>query len=165
MKIEKVNVGYLKTNCYIISIDNNCLIIDPGDEYNKIKEVIKNKKVLGAIVTHYHFDHIGALNYFDKIYDYNNLNEGINKIDEFTFEVIHTPGHTKDSICIYFNEENIMFVGDFLFNNGIGRTDLGGSDLDMHNSLIKISRYQKDIKIYPGHGDMSILGKEVDKWL
>ena len=165
MNIDKVSVGYLKTNCYIISINNECLVIDPGDEYEKIKEVIDNKKVIGAIITHHHFDHIGCINYFDNIYDINNLKEGINNIDKFTFEVIYTPGHTKDSICIYFKEDNVMFVGDFLFKDGIGRTDLGGNDIDMHNSLLKISKYNKDITILPGHGVNSKLGIEVNKWI
>lgn len=165
MKIDKVIVGYLQTNCYIISIDDECLVIDPGDEYEKIKEVIGNKKVIGTIITHYHFDHVGCINHFDNIYDINNLKEEINKIDKFTFEVIYTPGHTNDSICIYFKDYNIMFVGDFLFKNGIGRTDLGGNEIDMHNSIEKISKYKKNIIIYPGHGDSSKLGIEVNKWI
>ena len=44
MKIDKVVVGDLRCNCYILSINNECIVIDPGDEYEKIKEVIGNKK-------------------------------------------------------------------------------------------------------------------------
>lgn len=163
MNLEVVKVGLLQTNCYILSIDNNVIVIDPGDEYDKIKKVIKNKNVIGTIITHNHFDHIGALKYFNNIYDYNNLKEGINKIGKFTFEVINTPGHTDDSICLYFKEDNIMFVGDFIFENGIGRTDLGGNINDMVKSLKKISKYDKNIIIYPGHGNFSKLGLELDK--
>ena len=165
MKINRVIVGPLRTNCYIISINNECLVIDPGDNYELIKEEIGSKKVIGTIITHHHFDHIGAINHFDKIYDINNLKEGINTIGNFTFEVIYTKGHTNDSICIYFKEDNIMFVGDFLFKDGIGRTDLGGNEADMHNSLLKISKYNQDITILPGHGDNSKLGIEVNKWI
>ena len=165
MKINKVSVGYLKTNCYVISIDDECLVIDPGDEYDKIEKEIGNKKVLGTIITHHHFDHVGCINHFNNIYDINNLKEGINKIGKFNFEVIYTPGHTNDSICIHFKEDNVMFVGDFLFKDGIGRTDLGGNEIDMHNSLLKISKYNKDITILPGHGDKSKLGIEVNKWI
>ena len=163
MKINRVIVGKLETNCYVISKDNNCLVIDPGDEYNKIKEVIGSKKVVGTIITHNHFDHIGALKYFNNIYDYNNLKEGINKIGNFEFEVIYTKGHTDDSISIYFKDYNVMFTGDFIFKDGIGRTDLGGNDLDMINSINKISKYSSDIKVYPGHGEYSYLGKELEK--
>ena len=163
MNLEIVKVGPLKTNCYILSINNDVLVIDPGDEYNKIKKVIGNRNVNGVIVTHNHFDHIGALNYFDNIYDYNNLKEGINKIGNFAFEVIYTPGHTNDSICLYFKNENKMFVGDFIFKDGIGRIDLGGNINDMIKSLDKISKYDKNIYIYPGHGNFSKLGIELEK--
>ena len=163
MKIDRVIVGDLKTNCYVISIGDNCLVIDPGDDYNKIKKIIGNKNVVGVIVTHNHFDHIGALNNFDNIYDYHNLKEGINSIGEFGFEVIYTPGHTDDSIVIYFKEYNTMFVGDFIFKDGVGRTDLGGDYYNLVRSIKKISKYDKDITLYPGHGDGTILGREIEK--
>ena len=165
MQIDRVIVGYLKTNCYVLSINNECLVIDPGDEYEKINYVIGNKEVVGVIITHYHFDHVGAINYFNKIYNKNNLKEGINQIEKFIFEVIYTPGHTNDSICLYFKENNIMLVGDFLFKDSIGRTDLGGNVDDMYKSLVKIKNYNPNIIILPGHGDSSKLGMEVDKWL
>lgn len=160
MKIDRVIVGPLQTNCYIISIDNKCLVIDPGDEYDKIKEVIKDKEVLRVIVTHYHFDHVGALNEFDKslVLDKNNLEEKEYKIDNFNFNIIYTPGHKEDSITIYFMVENIMFTGDFIFKGTIGRTDLdGGNMFDMISSLNKIKGYDKDIIVYPGHGDSTTL--------
>ena len=163
LNLEVVKVGYLKTNCYILSINNDVLVIDPGDCYNKIKKVINNRNVVGVIITHNHFDHIGALNYFNNIYDYNNLKEGKNKIGNFIFEVIYTNGHTSDSISLYFKEYNMMFVGDFIFKDGIGRTDLGGNINDMISSLRKISKYDKNTKIYPGHGDFSTLGLELNK--
>ena len=61
MKIERIRVGELECNCYFIDIDGNLLIIDPGDEFDKIKNKIGNRNVVGIIVTHYHFDHVGAL--------------------------------------------------------------------------------------------------------
>lgn len=165
MKIDRVIVGELETNCYILSIKNKCIVIDPGDEYDKIKKCIGNKEVIAVIITHYHFDHIGALNNFNKnlIYDINNLEEKENKIGNFNFEVIYTPGHKEDSITIYFKEEKVMFTGDFIFKDGIGRIDLpGGNYKDMLNSLEKIKKYDKDIIVYPGHGDKTILYNEID---
>ncbi len=162
MKIDRVVVGSLQTNCYILSIDNNCLVIDPGDEYDKIKRSIGSMNVVGVLVTHNHFDHVGALKYFDNIYDYYNLKEGINNIGDFNFEVIYTPGHTDDSIVIYFKKDKVMFVGDFIFKNGVGRTDLGGNYYDLVRSIKKISNYDKDIIVYPGHGDSTVLGLEIE---
>lgn len=165
MKIERVIVGDLETNCYILSINDECLIIDPGDEYTKIKKIIGNKKIVGVIVTHYHFDHIGALNNFDKnlILDINNLEDKEHNICNFNFEIIYTPGHKEDAISIYFKKENVMFTGDFIFKSAIGRTDLpGGNYKEMLNSLEKIKKYSKNIKIYPGHGDVTYLCDEID---
>ena len=161
MKIDRVIVGYLKTNCYIISNDNECLVIDPGDEYDKIKEVIGNKRVIGTIVTHHHFDHVGALKYFDNIYDKSNLIEGMNKIGKFNFEVIYTPGHSNDSISFYFRENKMMFVGDFIFKDSIGRCDLPtGSEEEMKKSIDKILKFDNNIKLYPGHYDITDLDFE-----
>ena len=82
-------------------------------------------------------------------------------VTDFNYEIIKTPGHTDDSISFYFKEDNIMFTGDFLFYHTIGRCDLENSNiLDMKNSLNLISSYSDDIKIYPGHGKDTLLGKE-----
>ena len=156
MKINKLILGPLETNCYILEKDNKCLIIDPADEYERIDDVIRNKEVVGVIVTHYHFDHIGALDNFSKdlVLDKSNLEEKEYNIEGFCFEIIYTPGHKEDAITIYFKEENIMFTGDFIFKGTIGRTDLpGGNYIDMLKSLDKISKYDKNIIVYPGHGD------------
>ena len=160
MKIERVIVGDLETNCYILSIDGKCIVIDPGDEYEKIKNKIGDKEVVGVIITHSHFDHIGALNYFDNslILKKENLEEKEYSIDKFKFNVIYTPGQKEDSITRYCKEHNVMFTGDFLFKDTIGRIDLpGGNKKDMINSLNKMKKYNKDIVIYPGHGDKSTL--------
>ena len=160
MEITRVVVGPLETNCYILKKYNKCLVIDPGDEYDKIKKVVGNDEVVGVIITHHHFDHIGALNNFDKklILDRHNLEEKEYNIDNFKFDVIYTPGHKEDSITIYFKEDKIMFTGDFIFKGAIGRTDLeGGNDIEMINSLNKINKYDKNIIIYPGHGDKTTL--------
>ena len=160
MEINRVVVGPLETNCYILKKDNKCLVIDPGDEYDKIEKNIGQNEVVGVIITHYHFDHIGALNNFNNklILDKHNLEEKEYNIDNFKFDVIYTPGHKEDCITIYFKEDKIMFTGDFIFKGAIGRTDLeGGNYLDMLNSLNKIDKYDKDIIIYPGHGDKTTL--------
>ena len=164
MKIHRVVVGYLEENCYILEKDGKVLVIDPGDEIDKIKEVIKSNKVVGVLVTHSHFDHIGALSYFDKniIHTFNNLEEKEYKIEGFTFEVIYNPGHSKDSVSYYFKEENTLFGGDFIFYRSIGRCDLEGGDYNkMMSSISKIKKYPKDMKIYPGHGRETTLGEEI----
>ena len=154
MNIKKIVVGQLQENCYIVEKDDCCLIIDPGAEPDKIIKNI-NKIVVGILITHNHFDHIGALDYLTDYYHIDNK-----PINEFDYEVIETKGHTLDSKTYYFKNEGIMFTGDFLFKDSIGRTDLGGNNKLMIESLKKIKEYPNDIKIYPGHGDDTILGKE-----
>lgn len=166
MEIINVQVGMLKTNCYILKIKDDILIIDPGDEYYKIYDYIKDKHLKGVLITHNHFDHTGALNqilknYDVKVYDKSNLEERTYKIDEFTFDAIYTPGHTRDSITFYFKEDNIMFDGDFVFKDGIGRCDLPTGDYEqLARSITKIKKYPKCTTLYPGHGDKTTLEDE-----
>ena len=63
MKVLCIVNGYLEENCYIIHNNEYALIIDPGSESNKIINIIEelNLNVIGILITHYHFDHIGAL--------------------------------------------------------------------------------------------------------
>lgn len=159
MKIETVVVGNLQTNCYIVTNkENEIIIIDPGDEVNKIESVINNRLVKGILITHSHFDHIGALKPLEDKYKIKHNNF---IIDNFDFEVIETPGHYYDLKTFYFKEEKIMFTGDFLFKGTCGRVDLQGSSVeDMKNSLIKIKKYPEYITIYPGHGEKSTLKEE-----
>lgn len=157
MKVKKVVVGELEENCYILENNNKCIIIDPGDEIDKIVENI-NCHVVGILITHYHFDHIGALKSLKEKY---NIQENNYNIEDFDFEVIDTPGHTSDSKTYYFKGNNMMFVGDFIFNNGIGRMDLPtGNKEDMIKSIDKIYTYPLDTIIYPGHGNSSTLREE-----
>lgn len=74
------------------------------------------------------------------------------KTENFTFTVVHTPGHTKGSICLYEPHEKMLISGDTIFHHSIGRTDLaGGNEHDMLNSLQKIKELEVDI-LLPGHG-------------
>ena len=162
MDIKRVVVGMLNTNCYILENDSECLIIDPGSEADKIKKNI-NKKVVGILLTHRHFDHVGALQelssyYKVNVYDYNSLEEGENSIGNFNFFVQYNLGHTLDSISFIFDEN--MFSGDFIFKNAIGRCDLGGNFELMKKSINKILKSTINYRIFPGHGDSTYLDDE-----
>lgn len=164
MKLEKVVVGNLMENCYILEKDNKVLVIDPGDEEEKIKEKINGREVVGVLITHKHPDHIGAI-YSIKdalIYSFYNLDEKEYYFGPFKFTVIKNPGHTSDSISFYFEEEKLLFSGDFIFYEAIGRCDLPtGSISEMKESINKIKKYPPDITIYPGHGDSTTLSHEI----
>ena len=165
MEIKTVVVGSLDTNCYILIKNNNAIVIDPGDDYDKIINEIGANKIVGVLITHNHFDHVGALLNFDKdlIYDFSNLEEKEYIISDFNFEVIYTPGHTSDSVSYYFKEIDSLFCGDFIFYESIGRCDLPTGDFNaMRESINKIKKYPKNIKIYPGHDISTFLVHEIE---
>lgn len=75
--------------------------------------------------------------------------------------ILHTPGHTPGSCCLYFAAQKVLFGGDLLFFDSIGRTDLwGGSPEQMTNSLRSLGALPDDITVYPGHGPRTLLGRE-----
>lgn len=166
METKCVVTGFLDENCYLIIKNGTCLVVDPGDDFHKIKEEIGDNKILGVLITHSHADHIGALRNFltkrsIKIFKRSSLEEKEYTIGDFKFKCIYTPGHSKDSVTFYFEEEKIMFVGDFIFKDSIGRCDLpGGSESEMKDSINKILEYPDDIKLYPGHYQETTLGDE-----
>ena len=159
-------MGYLATNCYILEKNGSCLVVDPGDELYAIEKQIGKNKLLAILVTHHHEDHIGALKplvqkYHVPVYDADNTLEQKYEIGPFSFEVLRTPGHSSDSITFYFESYQFMFVGDFIFQNTIGRTDLETGNMEtMKQSIAKIKHYPDYIKCYPGHGENTTLGEE-----
>lgn len=170
MNIYKLIVGPIQTNCYVVTDgeSGSALIIDPGDEAKKIIEFIEQRHFspMGVILTHDHFDHIEALDdvikYFNiLLFDTKIQGEttiGVGKLD---LEIIKTPGHSKDSICLINKKHKTIFSGDTLFNQGIGRTDLeGGDSTQIKESLKLLMTYPDDYKVYPGHGFETTIGDE-----
>ena len=78
-----------------------------------------------------------------------------------SFTLIHTPGHTPGSVCLYWSEENILISGDTLFHMGYGRTDLPGGDMgQLITSLEHLFTLPAPTRVYPGHGDFTTIGAE-----
>lgn len=184
MEVIKLTVGQLQSNAYILKKNHQVIIIDPGADFNRIDAHIKETdNVLAVILTHGHFDHIGAVNevfnkYHCNVYVSLAEKELINNpsmsfyddkincdlvyfeddfmINDFTIKVHHTPGHTKGSVM--FEIEGHLFTGDTIFDMAVGRMDLPtGSEIDMQNSLNYIKTLKHDFPIYPGHGGNSTL--------
>ena len=168
MKVLNLVVGPLETNCYILYEDGKCLIIDPGEEENSIIKKIDKLKLtpIGILLTHNHFDHTMCASnlsflYKAPIYDHKNLFEGAKKIGPFSFEVLYTPGHSRTCLTFYFKDYDMMFVGDFIFKESIGRVDLpGGNYQEMIASLERIKEYDDKITLFPGHGESTTIGHE-----
>jgi glyoxylase-like metal-dependent hydrolase (beta-lactamase superfamily II) len=184
IKIKSVVSGILKTNCYIIydDITLDAVVIDPGEDGYKVINVIdKNKFYITMIInTHNHLDHSQSNDILRKYYRvplaihkeeldllYSSNKPEIllydNQIVKFvykSFRVLHTPGHTKGSICLLFDD--FLITGDTLFAGAIGRTDLpSGNYNDILSSIAKIKKLSKNLVILPGHGEKTLLQNEI----
>ncbi|MCL1819005.1 MAG: MBL fold metallo-hydrolase [Spirochaetaceae bacterium] len=85
-------------------------------------------------------------------------------VDGTDLKVIHTPGHTQGSVCLYSEKNGILFTGDTLFCEGIGRSDLPGGDAKTLTSSIlkKLYTLPPETRIFPGHGPQSTLEREMN---
>ncbi|MBN2693729.1 MBL fold metallo-hydrolase [bacterium] len=79
-------------------------------------------------------------------------------LGEYQIDVIETPGHSEGSLCFYIASENILFSGDTLFHEGIGRTDLPGGDFNsLKNSIHKLFELPDNTRVYSGHGSTTTI--------
>ena len=83
-------------------------------------------------------------------------------VGRLAFEVIHAPGHTEGSVCLYERTHQLLLAGDVLFAGSYGRTDLpGGDDAAMVQSLARLARdLGDDVRVLPGHGPETTIGRE-----
>ena len=87
------------------------------------------------------------------------LQEGDLVIGDKTFRVILTPGHSPGSVCLYWPEKKVLFTGDVVFSQSIGRTDLpGGSGKQLKESISRLAELDVEV-LCPGHGDV-VAGRE-----
>ncbi len=186
MNIKVQPMGDYQTNCYIVTVNEKDFIIDPGVNATKwVKQNVTNP--IAILNTHGHFDHVWSnaelskeLNL--KIYtpkeDAFMLKKDpygmgmppstpdvlVNPDETIDFDGIKVtfhffPGHTQG--CSAIEIEDHLFSGDFIFNGSIGRTDFPYSNpQDMINSINKILEWERDIKIFPGHGPSTSLTAE-----
>ncbi|HZK19734.1 MAG TPA: MBL fold metallo-hydrolase [Treponemataceae bacterium] len=81
------------------------------------------------------------------------------------WNVLHTPGHSKGSICFYNEEKGLLLSGDTLFAGSCGRTDLYGGDMTaMNKSLQKLLALPSHVKVYPGHGSSTTIAREQNNY-
>lgn len=91
------------------------------------------------------------------------LEDGANiKVGSLNATVMHTPGHTEGSTCIYFPAEKKLIAGDTLFAGSIGRTDLPGGNFEkiMQSLHDRVMALPEDVSVVPGHGPETTIGDE-----
>jgi glyoxylase-like metal-dependent hydrolase (beta-lactamase superfamily II) len=154
---------------YIIADEasGEAVAVDPSFNVDAIILVLKdqNFNLKYVIDTHGHSDHTAGNEelrsaFHSKIvaHKLSHVNKDISVVDgdtirvgTITIKVLHTPGHTPDSICLL--TDGKLLTGDTLFVGECGRTDIpGGSAKDMYNSLLqKIAKLDDNLEVYPGH--------------
>lgn len=199
LKCDSMVVGEVQTNCYFVYNANTseCVIIDPGAQAQALYEYIEEKglKPVAILLTHGHFDHIGAVTmlrnkYGIKIYAARAERETLESPDmnlsvqfgasmimeadewledgqeiELIGEKIRcllTPGHTEGGMCFYFVGSGMLFSGDTLFEQSVGRTDFPGGSMSQIVQSIRTKLFvlPDHTKVYPGHGMMTSIGSE-----
>lgn len=91
------------------------------------------------------------------------LQEGDLTIGDKAFQVIHTPGHSPGSVCLYWPQSKVLFTGDVVFSQSIGRTDLpGGSGRQLKESISRLAELDVEV-LCPGHGDIVTGSEHVKK--
>lgn len=83
------------------------------------------------------------------------------RFGEIRLTVLHTPGHTEGSVCLWSEDEGQLFSGDTLFAGGWGRVDLpGASPEQMVESLTRLTTFDDRLAVFPGHGPATTIGRE-----
>ena len=189
MKLMQLCVGMVRTNCYIVydEATREAAVIDPGDNAKSILHAVNEEQlnVKYVLLTHAHFDHIGALKPLlaaapdarvyvgdrdkddpcDMAYDlltYTDTYQDGDTVEAagLCFRVLGTPGHTPGSVCLLCGDT--LFSGDTLFAGSYGRTDFkGGSMQDMYASLRKLAALPPQTRVLPGHGPESTIEDEL----
>lgn len=182
MKVHQIQVGNMQNFTYVLEDDdtNEGIVIDPSWDLDQIEQVIKRNdlKIKYIVNTHHHFDHTlgnqalaestGASIIQHEASDLQNdikVRDGdFIKFGSSELRVYHTPGHSKDSICLV--GDGKIFSGDTLFVGNCGRVDLpGGSAKELYHSLFDILYSLDDnLELYSGHNyghsKISTIGNE-----
>ena len=174
MRVYQVPVGPMQNFCYIVEDESTheTIIIDPSWDLEKITEIVEEQNLNPKYIvnTHWHDDHTRGNEELAQMLSIKIIQHSASDLkndmtvsdgDSIKFgcselAVYHTPGHSKDSICLV--GDGKIFSGDTLFVGNCGRVDLpGGSSKELYHSLFDvIAKLNDGLIMYPGHNYGSV---------
>lgn len=179
VRIIKLELGPFGTNAYIVicKATGESILVDAPAEANKIVSQLIGTHPRYIVITHSHFDHIGALgelkaelkipvaihpldaNKLQHIPDVDLNDGGLIEVGSLKIKVLHTPGHTPGSTCFLLGR--YLLSGDTIFPGGPGKTGTPADFKAIVKSIeTKILALPDEIEVYPGHGSSTKLGME-----
>ncbi len=195
---ENFTIIQLSTSClsqfaYYIESDKEAVIIDPLRETHTYLNILQQRKakLKFIIETHFHADFVSGHSSLSNLtnskiifgpnssanFDHLQKSNGDEiKLGKIKLRVMHTPGHTLESICLVLNDEGkdkFIFTGDTLFIGDVGRPDLSANSSSkltkeymagkLFHSLQEIKKLDENCVVFPGHGEGSQCGKQISK--
>lgn len=182
----------LENNVWLIGDDDQVLVVDAAHSASEIMASVGGRRVTGIICTHAHRDHINALDELrsvtnaptylhpadqqlwhqvvSKRWDIDLADQNSVEVCGVQIKILHTPGHTPGSSCLYIEELETLLSGDTLFPGGPGATRFEYSSFEtiMDSITTKLFSLPATTKVLPGHGDTTTIGQESPKraeWL
>jgi glyoxylase-like metal-dependent hydrolase (beta-lactamase superfamily II) len=169
MIFEQLKIGSMENFCYIIGDEDThtAAVVDPHGDIDRILALVESRglRVKYIINTHTHWDHVAGNEELKRRTgaqvvthregrvprDIEVDNGDVISLGNLEIRVLHTPGHSPDSICLLVDKK--VLTGDTLFVGECGRTDLPGGDAGkMYHSLFDVlSRLDDHVEVYPGH--------------
>ena len=188
-EIHHVVVGPLDNNVYVLRCrtTGDAVLLDAANEHERLLELCERLNVGSVLETHGHWDHIQAVpelrdaGYSVHIaeqdaamlesYDEILADDSIIDVGRLRLHTIHTPGHTRGSMCFRLEGAPILFSGDTLFPGGVGNATFEGGDFDTLIASVEsrlFSRIDADTIVLPGHGASTTIGAEsphLQEWI
>jgi glyoxylase-like metal-dependent hydrolase (beta-lactamase superfamily II) len=180
-------------NTWIVGDDEEVIVIDPGTEAGPVLDKVGEREILAVICTHGHASHVAAATevadrdeapvalHPRDVLQWRNAKAGddpeidmedggIFEVADVTLEVIHAPGHSPGSVCLYSEELETVFSGDCLLASGPAPYEGAYPDFPAQLSAIgeHLLTLPGETRVRPGHGEESTIGaaqKRFDGWV
>jgi len=192
-RIDQFSPGTGDINAWIVGDDEEVIVIDPGSDAARLLDVVGDREVLAVVCTHGHADHVAAAlevaerdeasvalhprdrslwreAHPDEDADIEMEDGGVFEVADVQLEVIHAPGHTAGSVCLYCEDLGAVFTGHVLLAEGPAPQDREYPDYA--GQLNAIGEYlltlPADTRVLPGHGPettIAIAEKKFDSWV